>query len=244
MSINADGSTVTEPIANGGVTPEMKQEFQKVVMGILKDAMPRMMEQSMAKLMPALLEKVTAETPRKDEPTTAKPPKDTEGGSETERGALRALQNQLNELKQQNQKATEELQAERQRVIDTQMRGEVQSALAAKLGADNPSLGFLMDSLYDTRKRFVRGENGETLVKFKSAYGDDEMLSLSDGVKKLTESELKSMLPSATQNLPGIGRGGRGSPVPSNGVASNPLDRIMSDVVGRAIASPADPTQK
>lgn len=242
MADKADGSTVTEPIANGGVTPEMRNEFQKVVMGILKDAMPRMIEQTIGKSLPTMLEKIAGEAQK---PVETKQP-DANGGDGEARLTLKAMQTQITELTQQLQKEREATQAERQRVIDSQMRGEVREALAGVLGADNPNLPLVFDSYFDARKRFVRGEDGQTFVQFKSDYGaDPDLVPLKDGIKKLAESELKHLMPSKTGALPMAPGMRRGNPVPANGAgAPSQLDRWFSDQAAQAFRASADPTQK
>ena len=162
--------------------------------------------------------------------------------------SLKALQNQITELTTQLKKRDEALEQEKARVVDSQMRGEVREALAGALGADNPNLSLVMDSLYDARKRFARDESGQTLVRFNAGYGaDDELLPLKDGLKKLVDGELKHMLPAKTNTLPVVGRGRNGTPLSANGAGkpTNVVDHLMSGIVNQiAGAAAADPTQK
>jgi len=239
MSDKADGSTVTEPIANGGVTPEMRNEFQKVVMGILKDAMPRMIKQSMSEVVPTLLEQVTASQPKE------KPADKPEPEGKGEQARLKGLENTINELKQQLKQQGELVEQKEQARIDALMRTQVREAFAGVLGADNPNLGLVMDSYYDARKRFVAGPDGSPLVKFKSDFGDEEQVGLSDGMKRLAEKELKHLVAPKTAALPTAPGVRRGNPLPSNGThGPSPMDRIMNDLISNIPHSAADPTQK
>lgn len=239
MSTTTDGSAVTEPNATGGVTAELKQEIQKVVMGIFKDAVPRLIKQSLTESLPSLVEQFGAKS--KEENTT-KPGDVDSGANDPQRLSLKALEKQVNDLNQQLKKRDEALETERKRVIDTQLRGSVRDAMASLLGADNPLLGMALDSLYDKHQRFVQGDDGQALVKFKGEYGsEDELVSLKDGMKKLAENELKHMLPSRTQTLPGVG-GRRGNAIQANGNTKSPIDRMFEGVIAQA-SSAADPNK-
>lgn len=241
MSVNADGSPVTEPIANGGVTPEMRNEFQKVVMGILKDAMPRMIKQSLTESLPSLVEQIGSATKDKSTDKAA-----DLAANDPARLNMKALENQINELKQQLSKRDEAIEQERNQRMDAQMRSQVREGLAGVLGADNPNLGLAMDSLYDARKRFVAGQDGSPLVRFKAEYGtEDDHLPLKEGLKKLAESELKHLMPSKTQGLPAVPGQRRGNAAPQAG-ASGPshVDRFFGDIASQALNSSADLTQK
>lgn len=239
MSVPTDGTPVSEPSANGGVTPEMKNEFQKVVMGILKDAMPRMIKQSIGEALPSLLEQVTA-SQVKDRPA------DKEPEAKGEQARYKGLENTINELKLQIQKRDEALEQKESQRVDALMRAQVREGLASVLGADNQNLGLVMDSYYEARKRFVPGQDGSPLVKFKSEYGgEDELVPLADGIKRLADKELKHLIPAKTGNLPVVPGQRRGNPVAGQqSGAPNPLDRIMNDVISRVSLPTADPTQK
>lgn len=242
MPTTTDGSTVIEPNATGGVTAELKQEIQKVVMGIFKDAVPRLIKQSLTEALPSLVEQFGTK-PRED--AAIKPGDADSGATDPQRLSLRALEKQVNELNQQLKKRDEAIEQKEQQRIDAVMRSQVREGLAGVLGADNPNLGLAMDSLYDARKRFVAGQDGAPLVKFKSEYGsEDEHLSLKDGLKKLAESELKHLMPSRTGSLPNAPGGRRGNPLaPPVSGGSNPFDRVVNDIFASATAA-TDSTQK
>lgn len=233
MTVPADGSTVTEPIANGGVTPEMKQEFQKVVMGILKDAMPRMIKQSLTEVLPSVIEQVGTAT----RPVETKPDPNT--------GDQAAIwQKKFNEQDQQIKKFKEEIEQKENARVDALTRSQVRESFAKTFGADHPDLGTLMDSYYDVRKRFATADDGSARVRFKSEYGgDDELVPLDEGMKRLAEKELKHHLPSKTGNLPIVPGARRGNPVAPNGNSGpNAFDRVVNDIF--ASVQSADSTQK
>lgn len=239
MSDKAAESTVTDSIANGGVTPEMKQEFQKVVMGIVPDLIKRSIKQSLTETIPSLLKEMTAAGAATAKDTDSDKPSEGERSNKN----MKALETQLAELREQLKSEKEATEKERSRSIDQQMRGEVRDALTGIFGADNPHLSLVMDSLYDARKRFVKGEDGQTLVRFKPEYGtDDELLPLGskDTVKRLS-GELKHLMPAKTEKLPAARRG-TALPQGQPG-GNNVLDSIFSNVASQAAAT-VDPTQK
>lgn len=230
---------VTPSSAAASVTAEMKQELQKIVMGIVPDIVGRSIKKALTESLPSMLKEATAAGATVDDGTKKPDDKTGEGGR-----SLKALENRINELSQQLKQRDEAIEQKEMQRVDALMRGEVREALSGILGADNQHLPLVMDSLYDARKRFVKGENGETLVKFKPEYGtEDELLSLSskDTIKRLA-SELKGVMPSKTASLP---TNRRGQPIPANGQSGHSvLDDIFNSVVSQAASSASDPTQK
>lgn len=236
-SVNsASGNGAVNPNATSGVTAELKNEIQKIVMGIMKDAVPRAVKQAVTEAVPAALESIAGDA-MKSAPQSKS---DADGGTANDgRITMKALESQIKDLTQQIAKRDEALQQERQRAIDSQMRSEVRDALSTQIGADNPNLPFIMDSLFDARKRFVQ-QDGQTFVRFKAEYGgDDDHVPLKDGIRRLVEGELKHAIPSKTANLPPASMRVRGNPVASqpNGKRSA-LDEILSVVAHQAQQSP------
>lgn len=234
----AEGA-VTPSSAAASVTAEMKQELQKIVMGIVPDIVGRSVKKALTDSLPLMLKEMAPAAATADDGTKKPDEKTGEGGR-----SLKALETQINELRQQLKTRDEAIEQKEMQRVDALMRGEVREALSGILGADNQHLPLVMDSLYDARKRFVKGEDGQTLVKFKPEYGtDDELLPLGhkDTIKRLT-GELKSVMPSKTASLPTVRRG---QPVPANGQGGNGvLDSIFNNVVAQAASSASDPTQK
>lgn len=225
--------------AAASVSAELKQEIQKIVMGIVPDIVKRTVTKAVQESMPSALEKIA------EEATKAAAPKKSDDDKSGENGrSYKALETQLTELRQQLQKRDEALEQKEQQRIDALMRSEVQSILTGIVGAENPNLPFVMDSLYDTRKRFVRGEDGQTLVKFRPEYGtEDELLPLgSKDTQKRLSAELKHVLPSKTEKLPVVAR--RGAPAQQGQPGSNVLDSIFSNIASQAASAIPDPTQK
>jgi hypothetical protein len=232
MSENSGEGTVTSSNAAASVSAEMKQELQKIVMGIVPDIVSRSLKKSLTETLPSMLKELAPAAAPVDE---KKPDDKTgEGGR-----SLKALEAKVNELSQQLKQRDEAIEQKEQQRVDALMRGEVREALAGALGADNPNLPLVMDSLYDARKRFVRDESGQTLVRFKAEYGsEDDLVPLKDGLKKLVDGELKHMLPAKTSGLPGVrARAGQPAQQNANGAGSNVLDTIFSNVAAQAAAA-------
>lgn len=151
------------------------------------------------------------------------------GDQGQERLNLKALDEKYKQLQARLEASEKARQAAEQQARDTSMRGQVQSKLAAKLGADNPLVPMLMDSLYDVKKRFVE-QDGRLGVKFQADWGDD-VKPLEEGINALFDGELKHFLQqSKAQQLPpsSVGRNAFGQPVqqlqqPQNGGRVNPV---------------------
>lgn len=231
--------TDTPSLAAGGVSPEMMAEIKKSTATLIRNMLPGLVKQAVTESVPTLLEEIAK--------AGGKPADDAPDEKKTgESRSLKALETQLNELRQQLKAEKEATQAERNRVIDQQMRGEARDLLSGIVGADNPNLPLVIDSFYDAKKRFVKDENGQTLVRFKAEDGtEEELLPLGskDTVKRLS-TELKHVLPSKTAALPSLGRG-RGAPIPAGQTnGKGVLDSIFDSVVSQAASAAADPTQK
>lgn len=216
-------------------------ELEQRLLGRMNEAINKMFSSRLEKAMEAKIEKWVSEAAV---PEQQKPAAD---GGEAGNAPLsmKALQTQIADLQQQLQKRDEAIQQERQRATDLRLRSDVREHLAKVLGADNPNLGLAMDSLYDTRKRFVEDESGGKFVRFKSQYGgEDDLIPMDEGIKRLAENELKHLLPSRTAGLPTVGnatRGGKPLP-PSNGKRS-PLDDIFTQAALSAETA-ADPNRQ
>ena len=235
---SAEGA-VNPSNASAGVSAEQKQELQRIVMGVFPDLTKRTLQKTLAESLPSML---------KDLIPAAAPASEKKDDDKNEEGrrSLKALETQLNELRQQLKTEKEATEAARMKAVDQEMRAEAREFLSGIVGADNPHLPLVMDSLYDAKKRFVKGENGETLVRFKPEFGaDDEMVPLGKDAAKRLVSELKHVVPSKTERMPVVGRG-RGAVVP-DGKANGPsgLDTILNGIVSSITSAPAaDPTQK
>jgi hypothetical protein len=83
---------------------------------------------------------------------------------------------------------------------DSKARSKVHSELSKHFGSDNPSVGLLVDSLYDVKKRFKLDESGDLQVNFKRDFGD-EVLPFEQGIKELMENELRQYLPSKVKTV-------------------------------------------
>jgi hypothetical protein len=164
----------------------------------------------------------------------------SDGSNETASGKLtmKALQDQVSNLTKQlaqQQKAAQEAQAQAQ---DTRRRSEFHAKLAAKMGADHPMLGTLMDSLYDVKKRVVDSD-GRLAMKFVDQWGNEELKPLDEGVNALFDGELKHLVQtSKAQSLPSAGFRGMGKPIPGMQTAKgqpqiNMLDRDLIEAVAK-----------
>lgn len=153
-----------------------------------------------------------------------------------ERPTLKALEGKLTQLQQQLQSEQKARQDAEQRALDARTRADVQAQFAKVLGAENPLLGHLMESYYDVRKRFARGEDGSTAVKFKRDWGE-ELLPLEAGFKELMDQELKHLIPAKTAKLPPAGFPGlpgqpvaqRPAPVNGQQTPRNPFAEVLAN---------------
>lgn len=246
MSTTTDPAADTAGHANAGDTANAgTSDIDAKINKAIGNWMKRL-EAKIPQLVESKLEALVQEGQSTQKPEPQRQQDASAGASDPARLNMKALENQINELKQQLLKRDEAIEQKEQQRIDALMRSQVREGLASVLGADNPNLGLAMDSLYDARKRFVAGQDGSPLVKFKGEYGsEDDHLPLKEGLKKLAESELKHLMPSKTQGLPPVGPR-RGNPVPTNGTSGpSPIDRIFGDVMSQIPRSTAaDPTQK
>jgi hypothetical protein len=151
----------------------------------------------------------------------------------TEKLSLKALHEQIANL---NKAIESERQARAKAEAgakDARMRAEVERRLTAKLGADNPLVPTLMDSLYDVKKRFVETADGRLAVKFTDA-GYDDFKPLDEGVEALFSNELKHLVQqSKAAALPPTPSNYRvaGQPIPQapRGMTVNP---ILAEIAG------------
>jgi hypothetical protein len=119
------------------------------------------------------------------------------------------------------------------------MRGEVQSRLVAKLGAENPLVKHVMNSLYDVEKRFgVDPATGRLAVKFTNEWGDEHK-PLEEGINELFAKELKSFVSNTkADRLPSTGNG-RGKPLQrqSEGESQPPSRNPIASVLAQHYAT-------
>lgn len=147
---------------------------------------------------------------------------------------------------------------------DAQVRSQVQAKLAARLGADNPAVGLLMDSLYDVKKRFIE-QDGHIGVRFKSAYGDeDDIKSLEEAIPILfdkggelhhfvaNQSKAPGLPPGGVRGIPQTipnGQPGAGRPNPLYEVAAAHFaaqgeKEVANHLASMAVAAPNGTSQK
>jgi len=109
-----------------------------------------------------------------------------------ERQSLKSLTEEMGRLRKQLVDQQAAAEKANQAARDTRLRSEFSSKLAAKLGADSPLLGPLVDSFYDVKKRVV-DDNGRVGIKFVDAYGDESVKPLDEGIAALFEGEFKHL---------------------------------------------------
>lgn len=193
--MNAEDPTVSGSGAGGGVTAtktiddNLKNEIQKIVMGIVNSVIPRTVEQSIKQSIPTLLDKI-AEEALKDDPAA---PSNVAPSAE-DKTTLKSLRTQVESLQRELKQQSEQTKQAQQRAKDSGMRADFKTALQKKLGADNPLVDTVMDSLYDVKKRIVEGPNGKIAVKFTDEWGNEELKPLEDGVNSLFEGEYKHLV--------------------------------------------------
>lgn len=210
------------------------------------------------KAVDELASKLSAPAVERQEPTAPVAGNDAGG----EKLSLKALHEQIANL-------TKAVDAERQArakaeagARDVRLRTEVERRLTAKLGADNPLVGTLMDSLYDVKKRFVEDPStGRLSVKF-SDNGYDELRPLDEGVDALFTGELKHLVSQSRAAAlppsgyrPGVPVNGPRAPQGTNPVAAQLAATLAAPFAAYgeqdkaqqmidAFVSPANPPQK
>lgn len=196
------------------------------------------LEGQITRAVETAIAKVPAASAEKSQEQTA------QAGSDAEPGKLsiKALQEKFDsEMKAMRASLDGERKARadaEQRAKDTRARSEFHAKLAAKMGADHPMLGTLMDSLYDVKKRVVESD-GKLAIKFADQYGGEELKSLDEGVNALFENELKHLVQtSKAGSLPSAGFRGNGKPIPGMQAAKgqpqlNALDRDLIEAVAK-----------
>jgi len=243
MSSTSDGASDKAQVGSASDNAEdLEQRIAARLESRMVEQFNKMLGTRLERQLEATFKKWADEAPAQD--ADKQQPANGGEAAGSERLSMKALENKIAELQTQIQKRDEEVKAERQRAIDMQTRGEVREKLAAVIGADNPSLPYLMDSLYDTRRRFTKGEDGRTLVKFPNQYGgDDDLLPLEEGLKKLAESDLKHLIPSQTARLPGNAGYRNGQVVqqqqaPGNRRVDSAINEAVSNMMTRTAGKP------
>lgn len=225
----SSGNGAVKPDATSGVNAELKNEIQKIVMGIVKDQIPRAVRSAIGEAIPEALKAITPDLQSKN--TDAGDPAGSD--KNTSKARIEALEKQLKDFQQQAKDSDE-------RARSANLRGRVQSEVAKYLPASDPNHAAYMGMLYDLNKRFSE-QDGNPTVKFKRDWGED-FVPLEAGVKELFEGELKHLVQtSKAGQLPATGnRGATGNPMANrpNGAQSNPLDRLLSDVAATAFRNP------
>jgi hypothetical protein len=216
--IPSDGTSV-EQLVNEAVNKAIGARMKRLDLGSQIEAA---VQAALSKVAPVV------EGQNKPEPAH-------EGGTE-KLSSVRALQEKYdNEMKAMRATVEGERTARvaaEQRAKDTSARAELRSKLAAKMGADHPMLGTVMDSLYDAKKRVVESD-GRLAIKFPGQYGEDELKPLDEGIDALFTGEFKSLVQqSKAGNLP-PGSVVRGQQVQAGqrSPSRNPIyDEIASDL--------------
>lgn len=192
--MNAEDPTVSGSGAGGSVNApkaideSLKNEIQKIVMGIFKEAVPRVVQQSIQASIPTMLDKIAEEALKENSAATPT----VSNAADSEKPTMKALQAEIQNLQKALQAQQQAAKEASIRERDAQNRSQVERQLTAKLGAGNPLIGTLMDSLYDVKKRFVE-QDGRLLVKFNDA-GYDDFKPLDEGIKMLFDGELKPLV--------------------------------------------------
>lgn len=153
------------------------------------------------------------------------------GAGASDKLTMKTLSSQLEAMQRQLKASQEATQSAQRAARDARLRADVRAAMAAKIGADNPALDLLMDSLVDVKKRFDVDESGAAVARFKREWGD-EVLPLAKALDEMALGELKPYLPARSGNLPPSQVGGRGQPQQRNNGQSVPtMPFFMNDML-------------
>jgi hypothetical protein len=231
-SVNgSSGTGAVNANATSGVTAELKNEIQKIVMGIVREQVPRAVKSAISETVPDALKAIMADLQPKQEPATQATPASNPADQEkvTSKARIEALEKQLQAFQQRTSEAEG-------RARDAAMRSRVQAEVAKFLPASDPNHAAYMGLLYDLQKRFA-DQDGTPVVKMRREWGE-EAVPLDAGIKELFEGELKHLVQhSKAQNLPTAGyRGAAGQPMgqPKPGPRFNPLLAEVASAIGEA----------
>jgi hypothetical protein len=223
----ASGSGSGNPSASDGVNVEQ----------LVNDAVSKAIGARMKRLdLGSQIEAAVQAALSKVSPTAEKVTAQEQAGSDAspERQSLKSLTEELGRMRKQladqqaaAESANKSAQAER-------VRSQLQAKFAAKLGADNPLTGTLIDSLYDVKKRIVE-QDGRLFVKFVDSYGGEDLKPLDEGVSALFDSEFKHLVasPSKAAGLPPASMV-RGAPMGQQG-GNAPRNPIYAEIAKSAL---------
>ncbi len=218
--------------ATGGVTADLKNEIQKIVMGIFREQVPRAVKAAIGDALPDALRGLDLGTQDKPEKATSGNTADSD--KTTQKARIEALERQLQDF----QKQAKDAEA---RAKDSMLRARVQQEIAKYLPASDPNHDAYLGKLYDLDKRFGDGESG-AFVKFKRDWGE-EPVPLEQGVKELFEGQLRHLVkqPSKADSLPPGRHRVTGQPMTNGKPAprTNPLDEMLSQVAASALRNGA-----
>lgn len=244
MSSDAQGTGGTVSSGAGAVNPGSAGDSVDVA-ALVNEAVNKALgarlkridlEGQITRAVEAAIAKVPAQSAQQAQESAPAQP----AGNDASDGKLtmKALQEQVSNLTKQLQAQQKAAQEADQRARDVRARSEFQSRLAAKMGADHPMLGALMDSLYDVKKRVVEHE-GRLAVKFSDQWGNEELKPLEEGVSALFDGELKPFVQQSKAGaLPPAGfRAAAGQPLRAQQIQQqtglNPLDAELIEAVAK-----------
>src|SRR5262245_59855490 len=224
MSNTSDGASGNAPVGTASVNAdELEQRLASKLEAKLTETFNKMLGARLERQLESTFKKWADESP-------AEPTEKADGGNTAP--SLKSLQSQIGELQKQlaDEKAAALAAADKARKVA--MRSEIGQELSQLIGGDNPNLPLAMSHWFDVAQRFARDDGGTTYVKFKSQYGgDDDLLPLKDGLKKLVETEGKHLMPSKTAGLPASQPGMRGQVVRQPQGGPNAVNAAINEAV-------------
>ncbi len=193
MSDNAADPTVTGSSGAGAVTPELKQELQKIVMGIVKDFVPRAIKQSLESSSDTMLDQLAdklIQSANGDESSGTAAPANGGGDKQQDRLTLKTLQEQIVKLNQGIQERDRKVTEAEQRARETRIRSDVHTQFSRYLGADSPHLAPYVNHFL---AQFA-DHDGQTSRKIKNEYGEDAYMPASQAIDELFKGDLKHLV--------------------------------------------------
>lgn len=217
--------------ATGSVTAELKNEIQKIVMGIIPSQVQRAVKSALGEALPEAMKGI-AELQRPQSANGEGNNADAEKLSAKAR--IEALEKQLTDFRNQAKEAEAKAR-------DAALRSRVQAEVSKYLPASDPHHAAYMSLLYDQAKRFA-DVDGNPVVTFRREGGYQEQVALEQGVKELFDTELKHLTQKPKlDKLPSAGsRGATGNPIPGRNAQNganrpSPLDQMLSDAAASAL---------
>lgn len=217
----ASAPATTQP-ATQAAAPEYvsKDEFRTVLSGMLKNMLPKVVQESMAQSLPTVIEKHLTEAQAKAKAAQQEPAamQDSKQEAAKPSAELIALQKKIADLEKSNRETAERYAKERQRAIEANGISALRQSLSGKLKAEAVDIAA---DLIRARGQLVFDDDGNPLMRVvvkQKGYDDEEQkLPLGEAIGHYLKSkEAELFLPP-----PSNGAGGAKPKLPNGSRTPN-----------------------